>query len=134
MGNKMEWDKDILTQQLKIRDFSLGKSPLVHGHNTQTSMQTQAQVCVCTCLFTDKQHSSSFPGCASRGISSTLRSAEVTSSPCLALRISQQDIINFSGPILVVGHPFCPVRQFKRRRTETICRGGFQEILVDSFF
>lgn len=54
MGNKMEWDKDILTQQLKIRDFPLEKSLLVHGHNTHTYVQTQAQVYVYTCLFTPK--------------------------------------------------------------------------------
>ena len=55
-------------------------------------------------------------GWASRGISLTSRSAEATNCPCLALRISQQDITSFSGPILVVGRSFCPGHQFKRNR------------------
>lgn len=135
----MEWDRAILTQQLEIRDFSLGESLLVHGHHTytHTGKHKLQFMCVHALSHINKhmhQHPFSFPGYVSRGISSTSRSAEVTSSPCPALRISQQDITNFSGPILAVGHPFCPGHQFKRTRTEAICRGGFQGILVASIF
>lgn len=128
----------VLVQQLKIRDFSLGKLLLVSEHNhTQTCKHKLKSVCMHVYPHVSKhvhRNPFSFPGCVSRGISLTSRPAEVTSCPCLALRISQQDITSFSGPILVVGHSFCPGHQFKEIGTETICRQGFQEVLVDCVF
>lgn len=86
-GNKMEWERDTLVQQLKSRDFSSGKSRWHNRIHANTSPSSCARVCshinqrMLRALF-------SFPGCASRGIGSTRRSAEVTSSPCPALRTS----------------------------------------------
>lgn len=117
----------IKIQQLKIRDFSSRSLP-VHGHSMHPSKHKFKLMCIHVYSYIHKhmcQNPFSFPGCVPRGTSSTLKSAAMTSSPCLALRISQQDITNFSGPVLVVSYPFCPGHPFQRTGTETICRGGF---------